>query len=106
MKSFKVAALFMSLLLSLPAVAQFRGGGIYEDLYDSENVAAMKEHVRMLSSAMMEGRAAGSEGEEMAAEYVAEQFRECGLDMLSPSEGDVFGLRTDSGDTLTARNVV
>ncbi len=106
MKSFKVAALFMSLLLSLPAVAQFRGGGIYEDLYDSENVAAMKEHVRMLSSAMMEGRAAGSEGEKMAAEYVAEQFRECGLDMLSPSEGDVFGLRTESGDTLTSRNVV
>ena len=34
----------MSLLLSLPAVAQFRDGGIYEDLYDSENVAAMKEH--------------------------------------------------------------
>ena len=96
----------MSLLLSLSAAAQFRGGGVYEDLYDSENVAAMKEHVRTLSSAMLEGRAAGSEGEEMAAEYMEEQFRARGLEMLSPDGGDVFGLRTMSGDTLTSRNVV
>lgn len=106
MSIFKVATLFMSLLVSLTAEAQFREGSAYEDLYDSENVAAMKEHVRTLSSAMMEGRAAGSEGEKMAAEYVEERFREYGLDVLSPSEGDIFGIMTESGDTLTSRNVV
>ena len=96
----------MSLLLSLSAAAQFRGGGVYEDLYDSENVAAMKEHVRTLSAAMMEGRAAGSEGEKMAAEYMEEQFKARGLEMLSSDGGDVFGLKTMAGDTLTSRNIV
>jgi TonB family protein len=28
-----------------------------------------------------------------------------GLDVLTPAEGDVFGLKTESGDTLTSRNV-
>ena len=106
MRIFKVAALVMPLLISMSAAAQFRGGAVYEDLYDSENVAAMKEHVRTLSSAMMEGRAAGSEGEKMAAEYVEEQFRARGIELLSPDGGDIFGLRTVSGDTLTSRNVV
>ena len=66
----------------------------------------MKEHVRMLSSSMMEGRAPGSEGEEMAAEYVSQVFESYGLDLLSPKGGDVFGVRKEDGDTLTSRNVV
>lgn len=106
MRNFKVAVFFLSLLASLSAGAQFRDGSVYEDLYDSEKVAAMKEHIRTLSSAMMEGRAPGSDGEKMAAEYVEACFRDYGLDVLSPTGGDVFGLRTESGDTLTSRNVV
>lgn len=94
------------LLSSYTAGAQYRDGAVYADLYDSENVASMKEHVRTLSSAMMEGRAAGSEGEKMAAEYVSAQFRRYGVDLLSPAEGDVFGIRKENGDTLTSRNVI
>ena len=94
------------LLTCISAYSQYRDTFEYTDIYDSENVAAMKEHVRTLSSAMMEGRAPGSEGEKMAAEYVSGKFVEAGLDLLSPSEGDVFGIRTEAGDTLTSRNVV
>ena len=106
MKIMKVAALAMSLLVAVSASAQFRGGSAYEDLYDSEPSAALKEHVRMLASSMMEGRGAGTEGEELAAEYVAGQFEKYGLELLSPKGGDVFGLKTDEGDTLQSRNVV
>ena len=106
MKIMKVAALAMSLLVAVSASAQFRGGSAYEDLYDSETSAALKEHVRMLASSMMEGRGAGTEGEELAAEYVAGQFEKYGLELLSPKGGDVFGLKTDEGDTLQSRNVV
>lgn len=99
-----VSAVLM--LICVSGYSQYRDTFEYADLYDSENVAAMKEHVRTLSSAMMEGRAPGSEGERMAAEYVESQFEKYGLDILSPADGDVFGLRTDAGDTLTSRNVV
>ena len=106
MRIFKMAALVVSLLVCMSAAAQFRGGNAYQDLYDSETSAALKEHVRMLASSMMEGRKAGSEGEKMAAEYVAEQFEKYGLDLLSPKGGDLFGVMTESGDTLQSRNVV
>jgi TonB family protein len=105
MRIFKMAALVVSLLVCVSAAAQFRSGDVYQDLYDSETSAALKEHVRMLSSSMMEGRKAGSEGERLAAEYVAEQFEAYGLDILSPKDGDLFGVRTESGDTLQSRNV-
>ena len=105
MRILKVAALIVSLLVCASAMAQFRSGDVYQDLYDSETSAALKEHVRMLSSSMMEGRKSGSEGEKLAAEYVAEQFVAYGLDLLSPKDGDLFGVRTESGDTLQSRNV-
>ena len=60
----------MPLLLS----AQFRSGTAYEDLDDSETVAAFKSHVRTLSAAHLEGRKAGSEGEKEAAAYVEQTF--------------------------------
>lgn len=106
MRIVKTAAFLMSLLISLSAAGQFRGGKNYDELYDSERVSALKEHVRMLSSSMMEGRRAGSEGERLAAGYVSEQFEAYGLELLSPEGGDVFGIRTENGDTLESRNVV
>ena len=106
MRVFKVAALVMSLLVSMSAGAQFRSGSAYEDLYDSETSAALKQHVRMLASSMMEGRRAGTEGEKLAAEYVAEKFEQYGLDVLTPKEGDVFGVVTEAGDTIRSRNIV
>ena len=86
--------------------AQFREGAVYEDLYDGETVSALKTHVRELSAAHLEGRKAGSEGEKLAAVYVTDILNSYGVDVLSPAEGEVFGIRKESGDTLTSRNVI
>ena len=94
------------MLAMLPLSAQYRDSGAYEELYDSETMASMKRHVRELSAASMEGRKAGSEGEAAAASYVESVFKEYGVDLLSPSGGDLFGIRKENGDTLTSRNVV
>ena len=98
----------LALLAFVPLVvsAQFRSGMTYEDLDDSETVTAFKSHIRTLSAAHLEGRKAGSEGEKEAAEYVEQMFREYGIDLLTPSGGDVFGMMKDNGDTLTSRNVI
>ena len=102
----KILLLSVAVILAMPvASAQFKSGG-YEELYDGETVSSLKKHVRNLSAAHLEGRKAGSEGEKMAAEYVAETFKEYGLDLLVTAAGEEFGMRTESGDTLTSRNVL
>ena len=57
------------LLAGMTASAQYRTDAVYDDLYDGETVSALKMHVRELSSAHLEGRKPGSEGEKEAAEY-------------------------------------
>lgn len=104
MKRFVI--LFLMLASLMTASAQFRTGSSYEELGDGETVAAMKTHVRTLSAAHLEGRPAGSEGEKEAARYVEEGFRNYGLELFTPSGGELFGVRKDNGDTLTSRNVV
>ena len=102
----KILLLSVAVILAMTvASAQFKSGG-YEELYDGETVSSLKKHVRNLSAAHLEGRKAGSEGEKMAAEYVAATFREYGLDLLVTAAGEEFGMRTESGDTLTSRNVL
>ena len=87
--------------------AQFRNGTTgYDDLYDSETVHALKEHVSYLSSAELEGRKAGSEGERLAADYVAKALEGYGIDLISPVTGQEFGVVRENEDTLTSRNVV
>ena len=98
----------LSLLLSFSSVcclAQFRSPDL-DDLGRSEVELALKEHVGYLSSAMLEGRAAGSEGELMAAQYVSSVLESYGIDVLSGSDGEMFGLRGNGGDTLKSRNVI
>ena len=95
------------LLLSTALSAQFRtGSGAYDDLYDSETVHALKEHVSYLSSAALEGRKAGSEGEKEAAEYVARALEKYGVDLVSPVTGQEFSIAREGADTLVSRNVI
>ena len=95
------------LLLTTALSAQFRtGSSAYDDLYDSETVHAFKEHVSYLSSAALEGRKAGSEGEREAAEYVGRTLEKYGIDLISPVTGQEFGIAREGTDTLTSRNVV
>ncbi|MBQ9410155.1 MAG: TonB family protein [Bacteroidales bacterium] len=88
-------------LVSAHAFAQYRVS--VEDLSDSETVRAFKEHVGWLSSAAMEGRKAGSEGEAEAAKYLEEKLREYGIDVLTA--GNDFSV-VSGEDTLTSRNVL
>ncbi len=98
------SAVFLLLTTVLPA--QFRPGAGYDDLYDSETVRAFKEHVSYLSSAALEGRKAGSEGEREAAEYVSRTLEKYGVDLVSPEAGQEFGVARSGADTLVSRNVV
>ncbi len=102
----KLITAFLMLAVTVAASAQFRDGASYEDLYDGETISVLKSHVRELSAAHLEGRKAGSEGERIAAEYVMQVLKDYGVDVLSPAGGEVFGIRTADGDTLTSRNVV
>ena len=104
---YRLAAV-VAVILMFPCVsgAQYRSGGGYSDLYDSETVTAFKKHIGFLASASLEGRKAGSEGEKAAAEYVYSCLKEYGVDMLCPESGDEFGISKDGADTLTSRNVL
>ena len=84
----KMRIIIMMMLAFLPAFSaysQYRDAAHYHDLEDSDNIAAMKSHVKYLSSSFLEGRKAGTEGEMLAAEYVASTFKEYGVELLSPS---------------------
>ena len=87
--------------VSAVCFAQYRVS--VEDLDDSETVRAFKEHVAYLSSAALEGRKAGSEGEKEAALYLEEKLGECGIDVLSA--GNSFSIASGE-DTLSSRNVL
>ena len=78
----------------------------YRSLGESETVTAFRGHVGYLASAALEGRAAGSEGEAEAADYVRDVFEAYGIGLLSGPDGDVFGMKRDNGDTLVSRNVI
>jgi len=89
----------------IPLCAQFVDSP-YASLTEGDVVSGMKEHVGFLSSAAMEGRKAGSDTEKESARYVSEIFHEYGVDVLSPEEGDLFGIRQEKGDTLLSHNVI
>jgi hypothetical protein len=105
MRIYRTIITIAALLSASVASAQFRNGA-YADIYDSETVSSVKTHVRELSSAMYEGRKAGSEGEKMAAEYVESVLKNYGVDLISPKGGEKFGLKQANGDTLTSCNVI
>lgn len=91
-------------LAAFPCMAQ--DASVYSELNDSEVMKTLKSHVSYLASGALAGRGAGSAGEKAAADYVKGKFEEYGVDLLSGSEGDMFGIAQTAGDTLTSRNVV
>ena len=107
-KSELMAFIVLAMLLSgSQAFAQYRtDAGAYAELYDSETTAALRHHIRSLSSADTEGRAPGSAGEKAAADYVAKELTAKGVELLDLSADNTFGVMTESGDTLTSRNVI
>lgn len=102
----RIFTLIAVFLFSVSAFGQYRTDSGYQDLYDSETGGSLKSHVRVLSAAHLEGRKAGSDGEKTAAEYVRDVLKDYGVDVISPKDGDIFGIKTEKGDTLTSRNVI
>ena len=93
------------ILCALTLHAQYRTQS-YAEIDDSETVRSFKNHVSYIASPSMKGRFAGSDGEYETALYVTQVLRDYGVDVLSGDEGDLFGLKQESGDTITSRNVV
>ena len=90
----------------MAAHAQYAGSSdAYSELYDSETVSSFKNHVSFITAAQFEGRKAGSEGEKAVAGYVYSCLKGYGVEMLTPAEGELFGIARNQGDTLTSRNV-
>ena len=100
-----LASVLLSTALIFNASAQYRDSAGYDDLFDSETASALRAHVRNLSAASLEGRAAGSQGEAEAASYLEQTFKDYGIDLLEFNSGNIFGINNGS-DTLTSRNVV
>jgi len=72
------------------------------------NAARMEKDVQKLADDAMQGRVPGSEGHEASAEYIAEQFREAGLEPAG-DEGSYFqsfNITGENGEEITVRNVL
>jgi len=102
-KLFIASGLFA--ICSIVASAQFKDSSDYSLLYDSETASSLRSHVSFLSSAGLEGRKVGSEGEKQAAEYVYNALKEAGVDMLADADNGIFGICPEGKDTLVSRNV-
>lgn len=103
---YRFAAVFCAALVSMAAHAQYAGSSdAYSELYDSETVSSFKNHVSFITAAQFDGRKAGSEGEKAVAGYVYSCLKGYGVEMLTPAEGELFGIARNQGDTLTSRNV-
>lgn len=68
--------------------------------------SSLRGHIRFLASDLLEGRAPGSRGDELAQQYVASQFESLGLLAAAPQGGwfqpvPLVGVTTHSPATLT-----
>lgn len=87
-------------LIILPLVLQI---GQFWD--ETPEMKSLRTHVEEICLAQNEGRPAGSEGEKNVAHYIYDVLSRCGAQMLCPRDGDIFGVVTSKGDTLSSRNV-
>lgn len=102
MRRFFLAIFMLAIPFTLVS-AQFKGG--YGGLYDSATSSKLRSDVSFLASDELDGRAAGSEGERKAAAFLGVELERNSLTMLSPADGDIFGMKLPDGDTLASRNV-
>ena len=93
---------FFLIFLLMPLIAGAQILSSYSELYDDEQTAGMRAAVEYLSS--LEGRGAGSQGEEDAADYISKAFEEAGLDLLASNDDVSFGILSPGGDTIRSRN--
>ena len=78
--------LFAFILITYASVAQAQSDAA-ETITQTIEPAEITRHIRFLASDELRGRDTGSPGLEIAARYLAEQFRSYGLDMVPGAEG-------------------
>lgn len=71
--------LFISLIF-LSACSSQKSNRATEDISDAKLLTNLKEHVSFLADDKLEGRQTGTRGEELAMEYIANQYRQIGLE--------------------------
>lgn len=72
------------------------------------DAASLAAHVRFLADDLLEGRAPGSRGDELAMKYIAASFERVGLQPAGDDGGwlqrfDLVGMKTDVTTPMTAR---
>ena len=73
----------------------------------AQSIDSLNKEVNVLTSENLKGRGAGSQGEKEAAAYIYDFMQNIGAMMLSPRDGDDFGIANPvTGDTLQSRNIV
>ena len=97
----------VALLLLAAGTATFAGTQSAQSAADSVNENVLRGHLSFLASDALEGRGTPSRGLDLAAEYIAAQFRIAGLE---PVNGSYFQLARDSRANKegepTVKNVV
>lgn len=83
----------------------FGQGGYYPTGHTDNIENNLIRHVEYLTSLKLNGRRAGSEGERLAAEYIYNELRNGGLEMLCDKNGQQFSILSGA-DSIHSANVV
>lgn len=87
--SLSIAIALSALLLSTPIAAQDIAP-VERSLIDRISADSMRGHLSFLASDLLEGRDTPSKGLDIAAAYIAAQFRRIGLEPIAEGEHDYF----------------
>ncbi len=68
------------LVVFVSACSSQKGNRATDDRSDARLLNNLKEHVQFLADDKLEGRQTGTKGEELAMEYIANQYRQIGLE--------------------------
>ncbi len=77
------------------------------DLFSQGDVESrLRMHVKALTADSLKGRAAGTKGESIAADYIYKTLTELDVTNLYNREGQDFSFVSEKGDTIKSRNIV
>lgn len=77
------------------------------ELFSQEDVESrLRMHVKTLTADSLKGRAAGTKGEGIAADYIFKTLTESDITSLYNRDGQDFSFVSDKGDTIKSRNIV
>jgi len=97
--------LLLLLLVPVLGIAQSkRKKRQMEEKANAELVANLKTHVQYLADDKLEGRRAGTKGEELAADYIIQQYKQMGLSPAGVNGGYTQDFAINEGKILDGTN--